>query len=284
MPRLTRMDTALRAPATLDAEPENFIARVVDLLEEEAADGAILVEVRFGGATIELPDFMSLFREAERQVRAQYPRLHAEAIITLVLLNPQERVEYLLKACIRAAREGLAGVDFIPILYDTEADWSAVYRWAERAGAAGLGVTAHAGEFSDANLVAALRTPGLRRIGHAVHASSNDRLLNQLASEGITVECCLTSNVVLGATSSYEEHPIRQFVARGIPVTVNTDDPVRVCTTIGREYAVASSVGFSPSELLTFTRTAVEASFTSAERRAVLLTELHASESPHRSG
>jgi hypothetical protein len=35
----------------LDAVPENFVARVADLLAEAAADGAVLVEVRFGNET-----------------------------------------------------------------------------------------------------------------------------------------------------------------------------------------------------------------------------------------
>jgi adenosine deaminase len=107
-----------------------------------------------------------------------------------------------------------------------------------------------------------------------VYAAHDPRLLEQVAQSGVTVECCLTCNVLLGAVPSYEAHPIRRFVACGIPVTLNTDDPVRVCTTIGREYAVAAALGFSPADLLTFTRAAVDASFTSVERRAALLHEL----------
>ncbi|MCA1722891.1 MAG: hypothetical protein LC748_01285 [Thermomicrobia bacterium] len=251
--------------------PENFIARVADALEEAAADGAILVEVRFGGTTILRPDFMPLFREAERRVRVRYPRLHAEAIIVFVQAWTPEQLERCLETCIRAAREGLAGADFISAPYDTEADWAATYRLAERAAAAGLGITVHAGEFSTANLAAALRVPGVTRLGHAVYAARDPRLLDAIARRGITVECALTSNVMLGATASYEEHPIRQFIVHGIPVTLNTDDPVRVGTTIGREYAIAAALGFASAELVALTRNAVRASFTTAERRTALL-------------
>ena len=275
MPRLTQMAAPPR-PETeaLDAEPENFIARVADLLEEAAADGAILVEVRFGGVTILRPDFMPLFREAERRVRERYPWFHAEAIIVLVQSYTAEQIEQCLAMCERGARAGLAGVDFLSAPYDTEADWTAIYRWAARTAAAGLGITVHAGEFSTANLAAALRVPGVTRLGHAVYAARDPRLLDAMARRDVTVECTLTCNVLLGATPSYEEHPIRQFVAHGIPVTLNTDDPVRVGTTIGREYAIAAALGFSPAELLGFTRNAVQASFTTAARRAVLLSEL----------
>jgi len=51
------------------------------LLLEGAADGALLIEITFGPATILQPDFMALFREAERRVQAQFPKLRAEALI-----------------------------------------------------------------------------------------------------------------------------------------------------------------------------------------------------------
>jgi adenosine deaminase len=279
MPRLIKMAVPPQ-PETeaLDAEPENFIARVADLLAEGAADGAILIEVRFGGRTILRPDFMPLFREAERRVRERYPRFVAEAIIVLVQAYTDEQIEQCLTICERGAGEGLAGVDFLSSPYDTEADWTAIYRWAERAAAVGLGITVHAGEFSTANLAAALRVPGVTRLGHAVYAARDPRVLDAMARSGVTVECALTCNVLLGATASYEEHPIRQLIAHGIPVTLNTDDPVRVGTTIGREYAIAAALGFSPAELRGFTHNAVRASFTTAERRAAPLSELAATE------
>jgi adenosine deaminase len=129
----------------------------------------------------------------------------------------------------------------------------------------------HVGEFATTSVAPALQTPGLRRIGHGTHIADNPRLLDQLARTGATIECALTCNVVLGSASSYEEHPIRRFVQHGIPVSLATDLPVHVGTTIGREYAVAAALGFSPDDLLTFTRNAIAASFTTPERRAALL-------------
>lgn len=266
----------MAALAALDAEPETFTARIVALLEEAAIDGAILVEVRFGRETVLRPDFMPLFREAERQVQARYLHLRAEAIISLTLSHDHAVVQRLVDRCIIAAKEGLAGVDFIPAPYDTEADWQPGYRWAARVAAAGLGITAHAGEFSTANVAAALRLPGLTRIGHAVYAAQDPRLTEQLLRAGVTVECPLTCNVVLGATPSYAAHPIRQFVTQGIPVTLATDDPMRVGTTIGREYAVAATLGFTVAELVNFTRNAVRAAFITEERRVGLLAEINA--------
>jgi adenosine deaminase len=250
----------------------------VALLEEAARDGAVLVEVRCGGETALRPDFMVLFREAERRVQERYPRLRAEAIAPLLLWYEPERLERVFAACLRAAREGLRGIDLLYRPYDAEADWSVAARLAERAAEAGLGVTAHAGEFSTANIAAAARLPGLTRIGHATFAAADPRLLALLAERGVTVECSLSSNVVLGAVPSYEAHPIRRFLDAGIPVALGTDDPVQLCTTIGREYAIAASLGFTPRELLGFTQSAVRAAFTTPERRAALLAEVVSNE------
>ena len=272
--RLQHIGVVLPDTLPADAEDATFIARVVDLLEEAAADGALLVEARFGNDTILRPNFMDLFREAEQQVQQRYPQLRAEALATLLLWLEPGRLERIVGGCLRMANEGLRGIDLLYQPYDTEADWTNAYRISERAAAAGLGVTAHAGEISTANIAAALRAPGLTRIGHATHAAADPRLLELLAQSGATVECSLTCNVLIGAAASYDEHPIRRFVEYGIPVALCTDDPVQICTTIGREYAIAHTLGFTPAELLGMTRNAICAAFTTSTRRQALLQEL----------
>jgi len=279
-----RPDQMLGVDRSLDADPELFIIRVTDILTEVAVDAAMYVEVRFGAERLlALPDFMGLFREAEGRVRARHPRLCAEAIGYLEVQEDAERLraeEEKLHACLRAARDGLGGVDLLVRPYDATDDpglWGTAYRWAERAAAAGLGLTIHVGEFATASIAAALRTPGLRRIGHGTHVADDPHLLDELARSGVTLECSLTCNVVLGSAPSYKDHPIRRFAQHGIPVTLATDLPMHVCTTIGREYAIAAALGFSLDELLAFTRNAIAASFTTATRRAALLSELRAS-------
>ncbi|MAS35046.1 MAG: hypothetical protein CL610_13635 [Anaerolineaceae bacterium] len=272
--RLSHLSTTQLVTDEMDAIPENFVARVQDLLEEAAADGAILVEVRFG-KDMDRPDFMALFREAERRVRARYPRFRAQAIAVLMLWQEPDALETLIQTCIDMAAAGmLYGVDFLYRPYIAEADWGTAYRVAARLAEAGLGVTAHVGEFSTANIVAAAQTPGIIRFGHATYAGYHPHLLDLLAAKQITVECSLSCNVVLGAAESYEAHPVRQFVAHGVPVALCTDDPVQVCTTIGREYAIAHALGFSEADLLGFTRNAINAAFIAPDQRAALLAEL----------
>jgi len=207
-------------------------------------------------------------------VQARHLALRAEAIVILMPWQTTELLARILDACVNAARDGLSGIDLLYQPYDAEADWEPMNHAAARAADAGLGVTAHAGEFSTANIAAALRVPGLSRIGHAVYASRDPRLLDLLAQSGATVECSLSCNVVLGAVPSYEAHPIHQFVEHGIPVALCADVPVQIATTIGREYALAHALGFSSAELVGFTANAIHASFTPPARKAALLAAL----------
>jgi adenosine deaminase len=252
----------------LDAQPEYFIARIQEILEEAAADGAVLVEVRFGALTVLYPHFMVLFREAEQRAQARFPGLCAEAILSLRFSRHSDD---LIEACLKAAKDGLAGVDLLPEPYEEEAEWAKPYQLAMRLSEAGLGITAHAGEFAAANIQAAMMTPGLTRIGHGTYAMEDPDLVRELADRDVLVETCLTCNVVLGSASSYEGHPARSLFEAGVDVCFNTDDPVRVCTSIGREYAIAQRLGFSAQELAGISRRAIAASFTSAQRKTALL-------------
>ncbi len=274
--RLEALKRNLDVPELDRLGRDHFVGWVADAMLSAALDGAVLVEIRFGAGWESWPDLMPKFREAERLTQSVYLGFCAEAIISVVSPARPEG-DRLFDLCLEAKDAGLAGIDFIPILYELEAgrtQWEAIHSWADRASDAGLGITVHAGEFSSADLLDALRVPSVTRIGHAVHSASSTSLLDELRHAGATVECCLTSNVVLGAVPSLEEHPIRTLVDAGIPVTLCSDDPLSVNTTIGAEYVLAASLGLEPSELLEFTRNGIVASFTSPERKKAVLSQI----------
>ena len=82
----------------------------------------------------------------------------------------------------------------------------------------------------------ALELP-VTRIGHGVRAIEEPALVAELAERGIVLECCPTSNVVLGVYPSYAEHPLPQLAAAGVRVTLGSDDPPYFGASIGGEYA-----------------------------------------------
>src|SRR5204862_1842105 len=107
------------------------------------------------------------------------------------------------------------------------------------AAAAGLGCTMHAGEWAGpASVRAALELP-ITRISHGVRAIEDPELVAELAERGIVLECCPTSNVVLGVYPSYAEHPLARLAAAGVRVTLGSDDPPYFGASIGGEYEVA---------------------------------------------
>ena len=245
----------------LDADAELFVERIYDLMVEEAVCGCVLSEVLFGAQTIMRNDFLTGFRKAEQRVQTGYPYYNAEPLVCFRHTSEKQ----LWMRAIELATEGLAGINIIPDPYETEAEWTAVYLWAEQAAAAGLGITAHAGEFSTANIRSALNVPGLTRIGHLAYTSKG--LVEMIAKRHVAVECCLTCNIVLGAARSLESHPIRRFYEHGIVVALGTDDPVRVCTTIEQEYHTAARLGFTPEDLLEFTMNGIRYSFAPKHRK-----------------
>jgi adenosine deaminase len=136
---------------------------------------------------------------------------------------------------------------------------------------AGLGCTIHAGEWAGAESVrAALELP-VTRISHGVRAIEDGSVVAELAARGTVLECCPTSNVVLGVYPSYEEHPLPALRAAGVRVTLGSDDPPYFGATIEGEYDVcAERMGFGDDDLREITRTAIDAAFCDDDLRAAL--------------
>jgi adenosine deaminase len=136
---------------------------------------------------------------------------------------------------------------------------------------AGLGCTIHAGEWAGAESVrAALELP-VSRIAHGVRAIEDAALVAELAARGIVLECCPTSNVVLGVFPSYEAHPLPELRSAGVRVTLGSDDPPYFGATIEGEYDVcAARMDFGEDVLREITATAIAAAFCDDSLRATL--------------
>jgi adenosine deaminase len=151
-------------------------------------------------------------------------------------------------------------------------DFAEAYRIAA---GAGIGCTIHAGEWAGAESVrAALELP-ITRISHGVRAVEDPLLVAELSARGTVLECCPTSNVVLGVYPSYESHPLPELRAAGVRVTLGSDDPPYFGATIDGEYEVcAERMEFGEDVLREITATAIEAAFCDEALRAELRTRL----------
>ena len=136
---------------------------------------------------------------------------------------------------------------------------------------AGLGCTIHAGEWAGADSVRAALDLPITRISHGVRAIEDDDVVFELESRGIALECCPTSNVVLGVYPSYEDHPLPALRSAGVRVTLGSDDPPYFGASIEGEYEVCEEfMGFSDDVLREITRTAIDAAFCDEDLRAAL--------------
>jgi adenosine deaminase len=132
----------------------------------------------------------------------------------------------------------------------------------EIAAAAGLGCTVHAGEWAGPQSVRAGLELPVTRIAHGVRAIEDPQLVGELAERGVFLECCPTSNVVLGIYPSYGEHPLPRLREAGVRITLGSDDPPYFGASIGGEYEICREYfGYGDDELEAITETAIDAAF-----------------------
>ena len=116
---------------------------------------------------------------------------------------------------------------------------------------------------------------GRTRIGHGVAAREDANLMDFMANNDISIECCLTSNFQTGACTDIIQHPIKTFIERGILVTLNTDDPGVSGIEIADEYKLAREVvGLSATQLKQIQLNGVEVAFAEDSVKNQLLKSL----------
>jgi adenosine deaminase len=138
-----------------------------------------------------------------------------------------------------------------------------------RAASVGLHRTVHAGESSGPEGVRdAIDVLQAERIDHGVRVSEDPALVREVADLGIPLGICVGSNIVLGLYPDRASHPIDALRNAGVRVSVNTDDPSLLRTSLTHEYvATARAFGWDLEALRSIGRTSIEASFCPDELR-----------------
>lgn len=171
-------------------------------------------------------------------------------------------------------RHWLAGIDLqSDERHGDNRAFVSVYR---RAADLGLKLRAHAGEICGAfNVRDAAFLCGVTDISHGVRAVEDPRLVRDLASAGVFLHVCPTSNVLLEVAHGYNTHPLRTLCEAGVRCTVNSDDPLPFGTDITGEYRVLMrEMGFTLREVGEFAKTAFNASLLDTGRKAELCAEV----------
>ncbi|MER7047790.1 MULTISPECIES: adenosine deaminase [Streptomyces] len=148
----------------------------------------------------------------------------------------------------------------------------------DRAIAAGLHSVPHAGETTGPQTVwDALTELRAERIGHGTSAAQDPALLAHLAERRIPLEVCPTSNLATRAVADLDAHPVKEMVAAGVLVTINSDDPPMFGTDLNSEYAVAARLlGLDERGIADLAKNAVRASFLDPAGKARISEEIDA--------
>ena len=114
----------------------------------------------------------------------------------------------------------------------------------------GLRLTCHAGEIAGPESVWQALEIGAERIGHGIRSIDDPKLVAHLSAKKIPLEVCITSNVRTGAVAALADHPVKRLYDAGVPIILNTDDPVMFGCTLTGEYELAKrEFGFAEAEL-----------------------------------
>ena len=137
----------------------------------------------------------------------------------------------------------------------------------------GMQVTIHAGEADGANSVwDAIKLLGAQRIGHGVAAHKDLALMQYMQENKIGIETCILSNYQTGTWLDIPKHPVSTFLAHGIEVFLNTDDPGVSNNTLLSEYQLAKSkIGLSDEQIKQLKRNAVQQAFIAPDFKTQLL-------------
>jgi len=199
-----------------------------EICEDAAVEGITTLEVRFAP---------QLHGDIEAFVDAALVGLDGRAGLILCGLygEPPEVLDRLVAAAI--PREGVVGIDLAggpapPHEFGMEAYASAF----QRAASHGIGRTVHAAEGRPAAEIAtAIGELKARRIGHGTTLLDDAEVLDLVLETGTTIEACPTSNWHTGVIERVEDHPLAEWLRRGVRVCVNTDNTLLSAVTLPEE-------------------------------------------------
>ncbi len=142
----------------------------------------------------------------------------------------------------------------------------------KKASDAGLQITVHAGEAAGPESVwHAIEKLGATRIGHGVACVKDQKLMDYMLKHGIGIESCLTSNYQTGTIKDLSNHPIKTFLANGLNVCLNTDDPAVENIELKDEFNLASNLlKLSEKQITQLQHNAIDMSFLSDREKESL--------------
>jgi len=269
-----------------------FPKAILEAIEDVARDNILYVEFRT--SPFNLMDlsgkvsghlfnrFLISIEEGIRRARKLYPEITTHILISIprhILGRQSKKVRNRYFGCLLDVcsqyRGFITGFDLTG--KENHFPPERFGRFFKDAKALGFNITIHAGESDGPNRVLeAVNWLHADRIGHGITSINDDNVVNLLASKCVPLEICPTSNYRTGSITDLESHPVRKLYQRGVPITINTDDPQFLAPILGPErpltltdelYALYIIFGFSMDEIYKIVENGFRFAFMSADDR-----------------
>lgn len=267
-------------PLSLMQTADNLRLIVRELLEELRGQGLVYVEIRFAPQrhteTLTQTEAVQAVLDGRDDFYAWQKGqagndLHVNFLLYLMRLVGQDEANW---ETVRVAKEfkdqGVAGLD----LAGPENEEVANHKYApffQQAREWGIPYTIHAGEAMGPESMREALALGTKRIGHGIRCQEDPSLVKELAEDGITLECCASSNLNTKVFDQIAEYPLRSMLGQNLRVTLNTDNMTVSATDLPREYQLMEEQGLTKSEEKQLYLNSVRAAFASQEEKDRLL-------------
>ena len=252
------------AGADVLRDAEDFYLLTRDYLRRAHAQGVVHTEIFFDPQThanrgVALDTVLLGMRRALIEAERHFGMTHRLILCFLRHLSASEAMHTLEEALHHRDAIAAIGLDSSELGHPP-AKFREVF---QRAKGAGLPAVAHAGEEGPASYIRdSLDLLEVRRIDHGVRCEEDEQLMERLVAGRIPLTMCPLSNVKLRIFDRLESHNLKRLLARGLCVTVNSDDPAYFGGYLLENYlGVQEALALSHAELTLLAKNSIEASF-----------------------
>ena len=259
--------------------PEDFKRLTLAVLEESASEGVVYSETFLspdfcgGRDLVAWREYLAAMAEAADEADAKFG-ITLKGIVTCIRHFGPDKARETARCAAETKGDFLRGFGMAG---DENVGKPGDFTWAfDCAREAGLRLTSHACEWRGPDEVTqTLDALKVERIGHGVRAHSDATVMARVIDEGVVLEVCPLSNVVLGVFADMASHPIERMRSQGVKVTVSTDDPPFFHTTMSKEYAaLEQAFGWDEAVFAEINSTALEAAFCDAATKEKIAARL----------
>jgi adenosine deaminase len=177
----------------------------------------------------------------------EYTKVRAGVVLMMDRTFPLHLNEVIIEKALRWRDRGVVGIDLGgPRPEPGRWPYAELADAVQAAHDGGLGVTIHCGEEGDPEEIAeVVETLRPQRIGHGVLAAGRQDITKLIVEHEVVLEICPTSNLNTKVFASVSElaDAVRRLADAGVQLTVSTDGPVMMGTSLREEHGLLVSSG-----------------------------------------